>query len=315
MKRIKWMAVILFIAGGIAAVHAPAQPLKFEPVECSGAAATIAAAVSETGLVGGSYITPEGEFVPFLWDGGQCVPVPVPPELKDPALPVVYLSAVNNRRQMLVAMLHTEGYHAKSFLVQNGVWTPILPAEDQVIATGLNEQGIAVGILDRNPDPYLGPDYGFVRATDGTVTLPPGPFGEGRSYEFLDIANNGNIVGMGCPVDGKQVGFIRKPDGSYTVFSYIMDDGTPAPTTEPMGINAREQVVGVYFETPGPDTPYFAKGFLREPDGSMTQVRYPGAVQTSAFKISASGVVVGTWTDSTGKLRGYRARKETLLAP
>jgi len=83
-------------------------------------------------------------------------------------------------------------------------------------------------------------------------------------------------------------------------FQFAQFDVPGAHLTNPFGVNASGQIVGIYEDSSGA-----SHGFLRHPDGSYTTIDYPGATFTTAASINARGEIVGRWTDLDGNTHAY----------
>ena len=147
-------------------------------------------------------------------------------------------------------------------------FTDLNPTSFFTIAQGINSQGEVVGssnFLDANdPCPGLGNPflrYGWLRATDGTVTY----FAVNGSHTSArDISDEGSIVGFVFdPNDGKFKGFKVELDGSQcqsiTVAASDLIEFPGAETTFLQGIKNSGAIVGSY------DGPSNSHGFIATP--------------------------------------------------
>jgi hypothetical protein len=110
------------------------------------------------------------------------------------------------------------------------------------------------------------------------------------------ISDGGVMVGNAL-VEGHQWrAFVRRPDGSF----HFLDDldglgaeETPGGSSLTMlvsGINNRNDIVGQYF---GDDGRFH--GFLRERNGALTIIDYPGVPHTVSKAINDKGEIVGNY--------------------
>ena len=122
----------------------------------------------------------------------------------------------------------------------------------------------------------------YVRTSDGRITLFTGP--RGFDCEVSGIVN-GTVTGdYGAP-SGYYAGYLRAPDGTFTV------------------LLANVQVAGVYLNKSGTAAGAFSlpgvggttDGFLRAADGVLDYFTVPGSVPLSVRGINDSGVVAGDW--------------------
>jgi probable HAF family extracellular repeat protein len=145
--------------------------------------------------------------------------------------------------------------------------------------------------------------HGFVRSTDGTITLfdPPHSFGT-----FPSSIAAGTITGFYEDPGPNVFGFLRTSDGVFTSFK-APNGGALQNVT---AINASGSVTG-YYGYYGLHLPTY--GLIRDPDGSMTSFVVPGATNTYPHGINASGTVVGYYTDANTAYHGFeRSRDGTI---
>jgi hypothetical protein len=137
--------------------------------------------------------------------------------------------------------------------------------------------------------------HGFVRATDGTITLfdPPHSFGT-----FPSSIAAGTITGLYEDPGPSFFGFLRSPDGVFTSFK-APNGGALQNVT---AINVSGTVTGCYGYY-GRNLPTY--GLIREADGSMTSFVVPGATNTYPLGINASGTVIGYYTDANTAYHGF----------
>jgi len=97
------------------------------------------------------------------------------------------------------------------------------------------------------------------------------------------------------------IGFIRPRVGAPITFG-----PPPGGSGLVVGkINDRRQVVGYYTAADGT-----LAGFLREPNGQLVDVIFPGAGNTQAYGINDCGIIIGLWTDGTA--HGFYGRPANL---
>jgi hypothetical protein len=105
----------------------------------------------------------------------------------------------------------------------------------------------------------------------------------GTETEVFDISNDGKLIGSYLDDNKVRRGFSFQ-DGRFATFSI-----TDSPTRG-FGLNSSGQTVG-YYQPPA--SKFEQYGFLREPDGSVTTIGYPGQTYNYAFRINESGAVGG----------------------
>jgi hypothetical protein len=116
----------------------------------------------------------------------------------------------------------------------------------------INDGGEITGYYTSSDGEY----HGFVRAGDGTINTIEPP----RSVFTIPTGINkeGNIVGRFAVLPrGVGRGFLRRNDGTFTLFAVRSADNTPVETT-PTSVNRQRVITGTY-ETNG------VYGFLRTP--------------------------------------------------
>jgi hypothetical protein len=184
------------------------------------------------------------------------------------------------------------------FINKNGVWTLFRDPHEghgKYVVTeilGLNSSDIAVGFyVDRS-----GADVPFELnvSTGRFVKLsPPGAAGE----QATGINLKGDIVGWLTGPRGTK-GFMLK-GGVYQVFSY-----PKSTSTEALGLNFQEQIVGSYVDTSG-----VTHGFLLSSPGNHPQwqsfdnPKVNGSATLTG--IDSQGDVVGNYFDNVGNTRGF----------
>jgi hypothetical protein len=174
----------------------------------------------------------------------------------------------------------------------------------------INNRGQIVGVYvdaDAVPGPDGLPPPGFQHAflwERGRVTVidPPDTVFAPNAYSIND---RGQIVGVRIGAGGRQIGFLRQPDGAYVDL-----DPPGAGENKALGINDRGDVVGAYLDDgaePGPDglfDPGTIHGYRWE-HGRYTRLDVPGARATVAFDIDNRGRIVGDFKDDDGQIRGF----------
>jgi hypothetical protein len=137
------------------------------------------------------------------------------------------------------------------------------------------------------------PDYGFIRAPDGSLTSFQVP--DALSTEGLSINASGMVAGDYYGADSVTHGLMRDVDGTLTSF-----DPPNSKETDSRTINSSGMIVGLY--QTGDNINH---GFLRKPDGSLKTIDDPDAVATTPTNINDSGVVVGYFKDAGGLIHGF----------
>lgn len=174
---------------------------------------------------------------------------------------------------------------------QTGTWQALMypdpaPGVWRTWCFDMNGPGDMVGYY------VSGGNKAFVRVDGAYYSLHP--TGATSSMAW-GINSSDDIVGE-YTAGGVQHGFLIR-DGEFTTL-----DLARIFMTHPRDINARGDIVGFYMAT-SPASP--AVGFLLEPDGTFTDVWYPGSVSTSAIGLNDHGDVTGEYKDASGLIHGF----------
>jgi hypothetical protein len=147
--------------------------------------------------------------------------------------------------------------------------------------------------------------HSFLRTSDGTITSfdPPGAATCNPSQMLCGFANgitpDGTIMGNIGETNGLFHGFLRAPNGAFTVF-----DPPFSKFTNPLAINPAGTVTGNFFITGSP-LGGEAHGFLRAPNGTFTTFDPLGSTYTQPLGINPAGTVTGNFGDVRGVSHGF----------
>lgn len=165
-----------------------------------------------------------------------------------------------------------------------------IPASAPTLVTAVNASGViagntvgSFGVPGQVPQPE-----GFIRATDGTITLVNMPI----SSETLITAMNdgGAVAGVYVDIAGPHV-FIRRIDGTFA--SFEIPSALTVKIIIVRSIDSSGNIAGFFS-----DSNLVAHGFLRSSDGTITIIDAP-----NAGTVSPEGTVV-TGANSTGAIVG-----------
>ena len=145
--------------------------------------------------------------------------------------------------------------------------------------------------------------HGFIRAADGSFSTFDVP---GASWTYAQGINDQGQV-SGFYFDGLAFhGFLRAADGSFTTF-----DIPQSASTFGAGLDDAGQAVGYsvvsFFTSSGVVT--IATGFVRSPDGAVTNFVVPGSSSTYVSGINDYGHLVGSYS-LNGVTHGFIAVPE-----
>jgi hypothetical protein len=176
------------------------------------------------------------------------------------------------------------------------------------LASCLNQAGTVTGyFFDAN-----GLAHGFVRAPDGTITefdVPGAGTESGQGTFPGSINREGAVTGDYATGDNVSHGFVRAPDGTITAFDIpgAGTGGSQAQGTYPEAINDARVVTGQYI-----DSNDVQHGFVRAPDGRITEFDAPGAGSvagsyegTVPLAINAAGEITGAYFDNNYVLHAF----------
>ncbi len=304
MKSIRFCFIaVLIIVGMTIFAEAQSSP-SVNSFQCSDAD-TFAAGLNDAGLVVGWYGAFETGQSFVRKKNGPCEAVP-----NVPSSTAIIALGINDPGVIVgIYFPGKEGY-GSGFLYEKGVHLTFdYPDQGttrdkqvcQTFAMGINNSGQIVGFYDfwrydQGEWVCNGPDKAFLRESDGTfLSIQPG-FAD--SVQTNAINPRGMTVGNYIKVETcdpgpcKEYGYVRYPDG---LTWRILPAG--AWDTMPSGINSQGQVVGRYFDIPwlAPVGP--CHSFFRDTDGTIVEIKYPGAEFTCVGGINAPGEVSGAWTN------------------
>ena len=181
------------------------------------------------------------------------------------------------------------------------------------VAFAVNLSGVIAGFTrDTN-----NARHGFLRAPDGTITIFDDPnagtcstscgsIGNGQGTRAFAINPSGQIVGFYTDNTGGCHGYVRAANGTFTQID-APDAGTgPFPqgtfpsNITPMGINPAGAIIGFYV-----DASSVQHGFVRAPNGTITEFDPPGSVFTDPNAINSVGAITGFYFDANFVGHGF----------
>ena len=218
--------------------------------------------------------------------------------LNDRGVTVGFWSSTNNGGDTPVndnrAFVSARGYFIDGDFPTD---SPASPPVDQLL--GVNDHNVAVGFYnDAAGDTHAYTfDIRHNRFNEVTPTGIMNPTGAA-------INNNGDIAGFGTDnsgdaANGNTVGYLLRRSGRVTILAV-----PGASSTQALGINDSDEVVGFYTDAMGND-----HGFTWTPFGGFkTPVDDPNAVGASTINgLNDQGQLVGFYTDQQGNTDGFLA--------
>lgn len=155
--------------------------------------------------------------------------------------------------------------------------------------------------------------HGFLRTPGGefiSFDAPPKYLGTGEGQGTFPANINpwGVIWGEAVDSNGVSHGFLRTPDGRFTMVDapHAGDASGQGTFSEAAScINTAGAVTGTYV-----DSENIAHGFVRTPDGKITEFDVPGAGKgsgqgTYSWSINDAGAVTAEYVDADGVGHGY----------
>lgn len=161
---------------------------------------------------------------------------------------------------------------------------------------GPNPKGTSVGSYTAS-----GVTHGFTVTKKGKFTSfdPPGSTGTFPNW----MSPRGVIVGQYFDASGASHGFVLA-NGTYTTVNF-----PGAPGSGLTSVNASGQMSGFSCDAAACNTT--THSFVMSKKGKFTGFDPPGAISSLAVTVIASGVVFGSYTDSSGVGHGYELNHGT----
>jgi hypothetical protein len=179
--------------------------------------------------------------------------------------------------------------------------------------SGINLFGAITGFIrDANSARHAfvrAPDGSFIIFDDpaaGTCSTSCGTIGNGQGTRAYAINLFGEITGFFTDNSARCHGYVRAPNGTFTQID-APDAGTgpfpqgtfPSEFT-PMGLNLLGAITGFYV-----DASEVQHGFVRAPNGTITEFDPTGSVFTNPNAIDDLGEVTGFYVDASGVGHGF----------
>ena len=169
--------------------------------------------------------------------------------------------------------------------------------------------------------------HGFLRTPDGTITIFDDPnagtcssscgiIGNGQGTRAYAINPSGQIVGFFTDNSARCHGYVRAANGTFTQID-APDAGTgpfpqgtfPSQIT-PMGINPAGAITGFYI-----DASSVQHGFVRAPNGIITEFDPTGSIFTNPNAIDQTGAITGFYFDANFVGHGFlRSNQGTFIS-
>jgi hypothetical protein len=213
--------------------------------------------------------------------------------LNDHGVTVGFWSSMNNASQMNDNRAFVS-IHGRFIDGDFPTSTPATPPVDQLL--GVNDNDIAVGFYNDS----AGNTHAYtlnIRRNEFTEVTPSGI----TNPTAAGINNRNDIAGFGTDANGDTVGFLLGRNGHVTILSV-----PGSSTTQALGINDNDEVVGVYQVGTGSNA--MSYGFTWTPRWGFQAVSDPhGIGQTTINGVNDQGELVGFYVDSAGNTDGLLA--------
>ena len=162
--------------------------------------------------------------------------------------------------------------------------------------------------------------HAFLRDKKGNFTIfdaPGAGTSAGQGTRAYGINAAGTITGWYNEDTGPAHGYVRTAGGTFTQFD-APDEGTGDFNTTGQGtfsftegvINNPGGSTGTYVDSNGAN-----HGFVRAPDGTLTEFDPTGSVFTFPTAINSAGTVVGYWQDSSLATHGFLRAPDGTITP
>jgi probable HAF family extracellular repeat protein len=277
----------------------------FTTIDAPGARSfTVAFGVDNRGQTVGGYADDRGRLHGFLKDQEAFTVIDYP------GARATFAFRVNDVGQVVGSYGHESNVPAlelpHGFLLDKGVFTKIdVPGAVETRPFGINNAGQIVGEYVDSARR----SHGFLLA-NGVFTTIDAP--DGTATWATDIDDSGRIVGISFGAIVR--GFLRDTQGGFTPIDAPAAPPPPGrpqlPTTQPVGLNNRGQIVGIVADSEG------TRSFLLD-NGVFTTIDVPDAVgSTLAFDINDHGSLAGAYdVEGHGYLQDRRGSFTTIDHP
>jgi probable HAF family extracellular repeat protein len=277
----------------------------FTTIDAPGARSfTVAFGIDNRGRTVGGYVDERGRLHGFLKDKEAFTVIDFP------GAQGTFATRVNDQGQIVGVYSDDPNTPAlkapHGFLFDNGVFTKIaVPGAVETRPFGINNAGQIVGeYVDEARR-----SHGFLFA-NGTFTTIDAP--DGTSTWATDIDDSGRIVGIsfGAVVRG----FLRDAQGAFTPIDAPAAPPPPGrpelPATQPLGLNNRGQIVGIFGDSEG------THAFLLD-NGVFTTLDAPDSIgSTLLLDINDGGQLAGAYDiEGHGVLQDRRGNFTTIDHP
>ena len=296
--------LLALIATSLAApLNGQAQARDFVSFDVPGASFTYPFDVNDSGVIVGRYDDANGTHG-FVLNQGVFTSIDFPGAV------LSFAQGINELGQIVGSFQNGDAvYHG--FVLWRGVFHQIdFPGSINTQCHGINKQGQIVGRYHDFYAPAAGGnkdhEHGFLLNDDRFTSID---FPDSITTDAWKITDSGDIVGD------------WSSNGNFYVHGYILHAGQftsfdfpDSRLTASRKINTSGQMIGIYQSkllNGGTSSPGREHGFVLV-NGSYSSFDFPGSALTDGNAINDAGLIVGDYTDSSGKQHGYTAALSQL---
>lgn len=284
--------------------------LRFTKFSVPGAVVLGVEDINNNGTISGYYTDSAGDTRGFMLPSGGTVATLIDPlDTATPGFTAAY--SIDGTGTIVGQFYDAAATTYSGFFYTNGTFTTYnLPNQPQYTSTsviGINSKHGFCGFIF--PPPYTATSS-FVSSDSGVIST----FAVNGSTDSECTAMNdaGTTVGLYSDSAGVYHGFIRNAEGGIAVIDVPGASTVPAAApcsaglvagTVINGINDLGEISGHFWDTSNNE-----HGFLRNSNGTFTQIDVPGAYQTAGGGLSDEDVMVGHWANSSCVESGYSVK-------
>ena len=273
-----------------------------EIIEFPGASETYADFVNASGGMVGSYVDAEGIYYPYIrTPTGRFVSLDLPQAAR---LEYFFVHGINDA-QTIVARTKVVGGVPLTYVgaFRDGLKPFTVPGSVSTEGYNINQDGSIVGHYDTPDGRRHGFIARPAAPVDPDPVVPPS--GLNYTFESIDVPGVGFLALTASSDFEDYAGYTRSPDGKTVAFTlidgvYTTYDFPGSQETRFYALGNNGNAAGHYQDSEG-----LYHGVVLE-NGELRQYDFEGAVQTEIYGISdATGALTGNYTDADGVRRGF----------